>query len=153
MDQKVTLVSGQQLWVLVPSRPSRRPDLFCSKDCSVKDITGFQWFKKLLPQLKDIKVHGNKIVHTILTPGDTLYIPHEWAAIYYNVEESIIIRDMELNSESMEEAAISLSGWDTNQMKKFLYDREDLRRERRRFEGTIGQVGKIKAKLNSNKKK
>ena len=88
-----------------------------------------------------------------MLPGDTLYIPHNWFGIRVELEDSVHFRDLELSDECIEESAVRMAHTEINMFKKFLYSRDEKKREQRRFDGVMKQVATAKAKLKNKAKK
>ena len=159
VDSKHTLISGMQLWVLAPFSPVRPSKMSCSEKnkCSKKSSSSSSilqgWLQKIAPQSKDLVYRGSQIRQTILLPGDTLYIPHNWFGIRVELEDSVHFRDLELSDECIEESAVRMAHTEINMFKKFLYSRDEKKREQRRFDGVMKQVATAKAKLKNKAKK
>ena len=90
---------------------------------------------------------------TILLPGDSIYVPHDWFGVHVQLEDSVQFRDLELSEECIEEAAVTMGSGELNMFKKFLHSRDDKKREQRRFDGALKQVATAKAKLKNVKNK
>ncbi|XP_023346245.1 bifunctional arginine demethylase and lysyl-hydroxylase PSR isoform X6 [Eurytemora carolleeae] len=86
-----TLLAGRKLWVVLPKDIEINP-LSCDPSCSYQqDLSSVSWFQHILPQIRDRKWYGQRILKFIQYTGDTLYIPSRAGHAVLNIDETFAV--------------------------------------------------------------
>eukprot|EP00088_Acartia_fossae_P008738 TRINITY_DN14196_c0_g1_i2.p1 TRINITY_DN14196_c0_g1~~TRINITY_DN14196_c0_g1_i2.p1 ORF type:complete len:288 (+),score=38.92 TRINITY_DN14196_c0_g1_i2:56-919(+) len=106
------LLTGQKWWAIVPYE-ANVDDFTCISDCSHPDwedgSNAYPWFQHILPQLKDTRFYGKKVIQFIQRPGEVLYLPNKMPHTILNLEDNVALTENYLFNDGLTELTRSIS--------------------------------------------
>jgi hypothetical protein len=140
------LLTGRKWWAVLPYR-AMIDDFTCDTSCSHESwkdgSMAYTWFKHILPQLKDKKFYGKRVVEFVQQPGDVLYLPNGMPHTIFNIDDNVALTENYLfddgvstlvRSMALDKIRDSVPWWDEAKAYRYLYNQHAdklLRKEMR----------------------